>query len=248
VSNLRLLLSATLYATMLAALPVLAAGPAAAQAGGEAAAQDDDWVSYRDAYRQMIRFDKYGKPKHLIQQHYQVAPKDKSMSMDGVRLTLAGPSTRLNMALDGVGRATFPLLKSAYDDNARLVLNRKAGSYTMQPRISIVPRADGVYEAADLQAACEQALNYLRYIGRASMQDRKCIGVRFSYAQGTAESLVRFRSADQVQKEIAMVEGSAFPDDAAPLLRAATYRFSEWPEKGQVVTQSAPVAIAPVFD
>ena len=246
-NNLRLLLLATLCATLLAALPALAAAPAA-PAASEAAAPDGDWVSYRDAYRQMIRFDKYGKPKHLIQHHYQVAPRNGSVSLEGVRLTLVGSSTRLNMALDAVGRANFPLLKSAYDDNARLVLNRKADSYTLQPRISIIPRADGVYEAADLQAACDQALNYFRYVGRSSMQDRKCVGVRFSYAPGTTDSPVRFRGADQAQKEIAMTDGSAFPEDAAPLLRTATYRFSEWPEKGQVVTQSAPIAIAPVFD
>jgi hypothetical protein len=246
VNILRLLLPATLCATLLAALPAFAAAPAPTIS--EAAAQDGDWVSYRDAYRQMIRFDKYGKPKHLIQHHYQVAPKDRSVSLEGVRLTLVGPSTRLNLALDAVGRANFPLLKSAYDDNARLVLNRKAESYAMQPRISIIPRADGIYETADLQAACEQALNYFRYIGRSSMQDRKCVGVRFSYAHNTMDSPVRFRNTDQAQKEIAMADGSAFPEDAAPLLRTATYRFSEWPEKGQVMTQSAPIAIAPVFD
>ena len=30
---------------------------------------DGQWVSYRDAYRAMVIFEKYGKAKHLIQNH-----------------------------------------------------------------------------------------------------------------------------------------------------------------------------------
>ncbi|RYF05496.1 MAG: hypothetical protein EOO78_00995 [Oxalobacteraceae bacterium] len=50
---------ATLAAT---ALPLLlGAGQARAQL------QDGEWASYRDAYRAMVVFEKYGGPKHLLQ-------------------------------------------------------------------------------------------------------------------------------------------------------------------------------------
>lgn len=213
-------------------------------AGARAAdtVQDGEWMSYRDAYRQMIRFEKYGKPKQLIQQHLQVSPKDKGVSLDGVQLTLSGPATQLNLPLDAAGRAVFPFLKSAFDDNARLLLNRKAGGFLLQPRISITPRADGTYDVADLRGACEQALEYLRHAGKP-VQDRKCAGVRFSFARNVAEPVVKLRGASA---PLPVEDGSAFPDETGNTFRTITYRFTEG-EKGTLTTQGTPVAIVPDF-
>ena len=229
----------TLARAFLLAL-LLLTGAAGARAADEA--QDGEWISYRDAYRQMIRFEKYGKPKHLVQHHLQVVPKDKGVSLEGARLTLTGPSLQLNLPLDAAGRAVFPFLKSAYDDNARIVLNRKAGQYLLQPRISLAPRADGTYELGDLRAACEQALDYLRHAGRPGMQDKACSGVRFSYPRD-ASPVVRLRGAAQT---LAVEEAAAFADAAAPLFKTVSYRFGE-ADKGTLVTEAAPLAIAPEF-
>ncbi|MES2072703.1 MAG: hypothetical protein V4488_20250 [Pseudomonadota bacterium] len=212
--------------------------------------QGGDWISYRNAYKLMIRFEKYGKPKQFIQNHYQVLPKDKSVTMEGLSLTLNGKLTHLNLSLDAVGRAVFPLLKSAYDENAELNLNRKASLYVFQARVSIIARADGVYEAEDLQAACEQALNYLRYAGDISQGEKKCAGVRFSYAKNANDAAVKFRTTAQVLTQMPVREGSAFPDDAMSTnaFKTVTYRFADWPEHGQIITQSAPIAIAALFE
>jgi hypothetical protein len=213
----------------------------------EVAPSDVDWMSYRDAYRQMIRFEKYGKPKNLIQSHFQVVPRERGIALYGVQLTLAGTATQLNLPLDAVGRAVFPFVKSAYDDNARLALNRAAGLFRMQERISITPRADGVYEAAELRAACEQALDYLRYIGKPNMQDRRCVGVRFSFPRNAPEPPGRVRSADRAPAALTIEDAAPFPDEPAPLFKTTTLLFANWPEKSQVVIQNAPVAIAPLF-
>jgi hypothetical protein len=211
---------------------------------------DADWMSYRDAYRVMIRFEKYGKPKQLIQSHFRVVPKEESASLDGVRLTLASPSGSLNLLLDGAGRAAFPFLKSAFDDNARLQLNRSGNRYAMHQAVSIVPRADGIYEAADLQAACEQALAFLRDIGRPGMQDRKCAGVRFAYPRQSEDPAVSLRGADHGNPVLAVEEAPAFAGDAGPVFRTVTYRFMPRADKGstQVHTRQRPIAITPVFD
>ncbi|MDO8701604.1 MAG: hypothetical protein Q7J77_04185, partial [Undibacterium sp.] len=170
---------------ILAVLMLLAAGFAAAHAAvndtvNEAAsANDSEWFSYRDAYKAMLWFEKYGKPKHLIQNHYQISPKDKSVSMETVRLSLVSKSSRLNLPLDATGRTVLPMLKAAYDDNAELILNQKANQYQFRPRASIVIRTDGVYEAADLRAACEQLLAYQNYLGSDVSRGKKCTGVRF---------------------------------------------------------------------
>lgn len=209
-----------------------------------------DWMSYRDAYRAMIRFEKYGKPKQLIQSHFRVVPKEEGASLDGVRLTLASASGSLNLLLDGAGRAVFPFLKSAFDENARLQLNRSGNRYAMQQSVSIIPRADGIYEVADLQAACEQALTYLRDIGRPGMQDRKCVGVRFTYPRHADDPSVSVRGSEHRNALLPVEDAPAFTGDAGPVFRTVTYRFPLRADKGQgqVHTQQRPVVITAVFE
>jgi hypothetical protein len=42
------------------------------------AQEDSDWIAYRDAYRQMIWFEKYGKPKQFLQNQPRLRPRDKA--------------------------------------------------------------------------------------------------------------------------------------------------------------------------
>jgi hypothetical protein len=210
-----------------------------------AAPVDGAWVSYRDAYRAMVVFEKYGKPKHLIQQHFQVMPKEKSVSLDGLQLSLTGKNTSLNLPLDGTGRAVFPLLKAAYDDNAILVLNRASGQYQFRPRVSIVVRPDGVYESGDLRSACEQALAYQRSVD-PQLRAGRCVGVRFVFPAGTADAGVRVRKGEG--DALSTGDGPAFQGDASDSYRVVNYRFGGASEKGHVVTQSPPLAINPVYE
>jgi hypothetical protein len=219
---------------------LLGAGIAAGQA------QEDEWVSYRDAYRAMVVFEKYGRPKHLIQNHFQVMPREKGVATDGLRLALNGKSTRLNLPLDALGRAVFPLLKSAYDENAALVLNRKVSQYVLRPRVSVLVRPDGVYEAAELRAACDQALNFARYAD-ASARSLSCAGVRFGFARKGGAAAVRVRDGEPAAA-LPVGEGVIFPDDPDDGFRTVLYRFADTPARGQVVTQDAPLAIAPLFE
>jgi len=151
------------------------------------AQEETDWIAYRDAYRQMIWFEKYGKPKQFLQNHFRLRPRDKSVSMDGLRLALNSKTAQVSLALDALGRAVLPFSKAAYDDNAELVINRKAGQFKAGPWVSIVTRADGVYAAADLRAACEQLLAYLRHGGEAG--GKRCVGVQFTYSKNDAAQL-----------------------------------------------------------
>lgn len=206
-------------------------------------AHEGDWVSYRDAYRAMVMFEKYGKAKHLIQNQFQVMAKDRNAAPDGLRLSLQGKSTNLNLPLDATGRTVFPLLKSAWDENAALVLNGKAGQYVFRPRVSIVARPDGVYDVADLRAACEQALAYQQYVD-AALRASRCVGVRFVFAKGMADPGVRIR---QGTASLPALDGAAFQGDSYDGFRVVHYRF-EPGDKAQVVTQNAPLAINPVYE
>ena len=210
-----------------------------------AAPQATAVLSYRDAYRAMVVFEKYGKPKQLIQNHLQVVPRDKGASLDGVQLSVSGKLTQINLPLDSVGRAVFPLLKAAYDENAALVLNRDAAQFTLRARVSITPRADGVYELADLRAACEQVLAFQRYAD-PSRQSGQCVGVRLAFAAQPGEPKVRLRKGEGEALALPVSEGSAFADDGGVRLRVVDVRFDA--ARGQVLSAAMPVAIGATIE
>lgn len=137
---------------------LLAAGSAGAQAHAE------DAVSYRDAYRAMVQFEKYGGPKNLLVSQLQVLPKERGALAEGLQLLLSGRSTQLSLPLDLLGRTVFPLQKAAYDDNAALSLSRKGLGFVLRPQVSIAVRPDGVYDVLELRAGCAQALGFARYV------------------------------------------------------------------------------------
>ncbi len=202
-------------------------------------------LSYRDAYRAMVVFEKYGKPKNLIQHHLQVMPREKSVNLDGVQLTLEGKGTQLNLPLDPAGRAVFPLLKAAYDENAALVLNRPAGQFQLRARASIAVRPDGVYDLSDLRAACEQVLAYQRYANTVPGA-RQCVGVRMAFARKGGEPNVRLRKTEGTAAALPASDGSAFSDDPNDSFRVVDVRFDG--ARGQVLSATVPVAIAAAFE
>lgn len=227
------------------------AGVAMLAAAGTALAQspDADWISYRDAYRTMVVFEKYGKPKNLLQHHLQASPRDKSAAVDGLKMRLVGKTTQLELPLDAAGRAVFPLLKAAYDENAVLALNQKTSGFVLRSRVSIAPRADGVYDIAELRAACEQALSWQRYVDASQYGARKCGGVRFVFAKKGGDAVVKVRKSTTDMQQLPVADGAAFAEDAnTDAFKTVTVRFADWPATGQVMTQSTPVVIAPLFD
>ena len=233
-------------------------GPAKAASDGPHA--EVSWFSYRDTYRSMIRFEKYGKPKQFIENRLQVVPNEANAAYpangapgarEEMHLALEGKSVHLNLPLDGLGRTVFPLLKAAYDDNAELIVNRPTGSVSLTPRVSIISRADGVYDAADLRAACSQVLQYMDYANLPGA-NKHCAGVQFIYVRDGATVSVNFKSADQKQSALLFGEGKPFADDtkgeSGSSYRIATFRFANWPDKGQIVTNSMPLAVTALLE
>jgi hypothetical protein len=204
-----------------------------------------EWVSYRDAYRAMVVFEKYGGPKTYLQSQLQVAPQDKAAPFDTLQLTLAGKTNQVNLPLDPLGRTAFPLLKAAYDENVALVLSRRI-AFTVRPRISIALQADGVYEDAELRTACEQALGFARY-GDGSLRHRQCGGVRFVFAKRAGEAGVRLLRADGSDVALAVAGGVAFQGDLDETFPTVLYRFGG-AERAQLITAHPPLAIVPLFD
>ena len=214
--------------------------------GASAPASAAEWVSYRDAYRAMVVFEKYGGPKNAIQSHLQVAPLAPDVSLEGAQLTLAGKATQVNLPLDPLGRTSFPLLKAAYDENAALVLDRKIGAFVVRPRVSLLPQADGIYNEAELRAGCEQALGFARYVD-ASLRARQCGGVRFVFAKRSVGVAVRLHRAGAADQLLPLVNGVAFQGDADDTFPTVVYRFAG-AERAQVISANLPLAIVPLFE
>lgn len=204
-----------------------------------------EWVSYRDAYRAMVVFDKYGGPKNLLHNYLQVLPRTRGMLEDGVSLLIKGKTLQTSLALDALGRTTLPLLKAAYDENAVLAPNRALGGFTVRPRIALALRADGSYEAAELRAACEQALGFARH-GDASARSLGCVGVRLVFSKKSAEPGARVR-AGSAETVLPVTRAAAFAGDIDEDFPVVTYRFGP-SDAAQVVTYNAPLAIVPLFE
>lgn len=204
-----------------------------------------EWVNYRDAYRAMVLFDKYGGPKNLLQNHLQVLPREKGALGQGAQLLMKGRTVQTGLALDALGRTTLPLLKAAYDENAVLAPNRPLGGFTVRPRVSLALRADGAYDVADLRAACEQALGYARYADNTA-RGRQCVGVRLVFPGNGEAASVRLR-AGGAEQALPTTHGAAFAGDADDGFALVTYRFGAQPA-GEIVTYNAPLAIVPLFE
>jgi hypothetical protein len=110
--------------------------------------------------------------------------------------------------------------------------------------VSIAVRPDGVYDMAELRAACAQALGFARYVD-AAQRARHCAGVRFVFPKNS-DGGARLRRPDSHEQVLPLTSGPAGgPDEGFP---AVTYRFLGADERGQVATYNAPLAILPIFE
>lgn len=236
-------------ATLSAAILLSSALQANAQSGDEVVRpRDAEWMSYRDAYRSMLWFEKYGKPKNLIQYSLQVIPKDKTANTDNLRLHLLSKSIHVDLPLDALGRTPLPLLKAAYDENAEIVLNQKTGSANFRFRISLATRADGIYEVADLRHACEQALAFQSYIEPNLMQGKKCVGIRLGFSKRDSIAMVEIKSANQNTLAIGIYDNTAMWTDTAATLRTSSFLFSQQVEKAQLITRTSPLVMTAIIE
>jgi hypothetical protein len=233
----------------LSALVLYAFGAMAfAQTGDSVEFKDGAWLSYRDSYHKMISFEKYSGAKQFLQNNIRVAVIDKKSTLDGVRLTLDGKKTHLNLPLDPVGRAVFPMLKAAYDENAELRVNRNDSVVKFEYRISITTRPDGIYEIADLQTACDQALHYLRYQDFLHYSMKHCVGVKFAYGKDQNEISLKVKNNDLLSAALPVTEGSVFSDDSYNAFKVAVFKFAANAGAGQIISNDVPLAITAMFE
>lgn len=223
------------------------------------AKRDAEWASYRHGYKAASMFEKHTRSRPLIQAHMQIVPRIPGKSLADLRLQLAGASVTLEIPVDPIGRATLPMLKQAYDEDAVLRLNRQQGHYRFSGRYSIREKDSGVYDAAELRAACEQLLAAQRESGsRFRLMGKKCVGVRFIYPPAKVGAAVVFRDARDARDAggqggkgggpIAAADAEPFAGVPIGLYKVALYRFDAWPAQGEIVAEQRPLAISTLYE
>jgi hypothetical protein len=211
--------------------------------------RDAEWGSYRQGYQAVRQFERITRTRPLIQAHMQIQPLREDVSLAGVQVELAGETTRIPIALDGVGRATIPMLRQAYDEDALLRLNRRKGNYRISGLFTIRERDDGRYGAAELRAACEQMLSAQREAGnRFTLLGKQCAGVKFIYALGDSAAAVDVLDGGAVKGSLAGALEAPFTLPPVPTrYRVLTYRFADWPPEGTLAAHTRPVAISALY-
>src|SRR5476651_652 len=66
--------------------------------------RDAEWSSYRRAYGAAAFFERFTRTRPLIQAQMQVRPIAPDASLAGLRLTIEGKATHLDIAVDAIGR------------------------------------------------------------------------------------------------------------------------------------------------
>lgn len=210
---------------------------------------DAEWHSYRHAYKAASFFAPYVAKRPLIQAHLQIRPLAPETPMDGLRLQLQGERTNMEIAVDALGRATLPMLKQAFDEDAVLRLNRRKGHYQFSGRYSIRTREDGVYPLAMLREACEQLISAQRASGyRLRLLGKDCKGIKFIYAPGDSSAAVEVRREGAAPQRIAGQPGLPFENRSMGLYQVATVRLADWPAGAQVVPLPGLLGIGTVYE
>lgn len=213
------------------------------------AVRDSEWASYRHAYKTAAFFATFTRSRPLIQAQMQIRPLSPEAPLDGLKLHLAGDTTSVDIDVDGIGRADIPLSKAAYDEDAVLRLNRQKGAYYFSGRYSIREHADGVYQLAELRAACEQLISAQRASGyRLRLIGKSCAGVKFSYPAGDDAAVVEVRGEDGTLLPVGVSDGHPFEDNSMGTYKVAVLRFADLPQQGSVLTRARPLAIGTVYE
>jgi hypothetical protein len=243
-----------LFAPVLAAILACAGAPCAADEAEPprvhvTAERDAEWHSYRHAYKAAAFFSAFTRTRPLIQAHMQIRPLDQDAPLDGLTIRLVGERTDIVLPVDALGRATLPLLKEPYQDDAVLRLNRGKGIYYFSGRYSVRERDDGRYQTSELRAACDQLLSAQRESGyRIRLIGKRCAGVRFVYPLSDTESPVSLQVPGAAPAVLPLVDGQPFEGRSIGNYKIAIYRFADWPAQGLLTAARRPLAIGTVYD
>lgn len=210
------------------------------------------WISYRDAYKEMLWFEKYGGPKHFLQSKLQITYQNSSNQTIKLRLRLVGKTINLSLPLDAMNRTSLPFIKNAYDENAELILTSPSDQHISKIKfksgISFHLRTDGIYEVGDLVQACKQALQFQNFLSATLNRKKECRGVKIIYPDNENMINVKFKLDQSTDKAITINEEQSSLEGSSIKLKSVSFLFNQATEKSQIITKTMPIAIIPISE
>lgn len=209
--------------------------------------QTEEWISYRSAYKLMLQFEKYGKPKHLLQNHLQLLNNQAQPFAEG-QLSLQAKTLQMSLQVDALGRVRLPLLKLAYDENAELRLATQNQGLQLRLSLALALPYEGHYEASQLKSACEQALNFYVSVGDRRGVQKRCSGIVMVYPQNLKVIPPYLKFENGQLSVLTNAENVPNLEAGVKLQFAYFVKFSGLNDKTQVVSHHAPLAVFPVME
>jgi hypothetical protein len=208
--------------------------------------KDPQWMSYRLAYRALEWHESYSKPKNFIRLSFQLWPKEEDTTLNNLHLKLIGDHTNIELELDEGLQISIPKLKSAYEDNAEFLINRRAGSFYFQNTGSINLNLNGIYPVKDLRIACDQLLTYLRdarTIFRLQTIGKKCTGVTFAFGATIEAPKLALHNE---QNEI--IPLNTIKPSPKKLGKNVEFKFLLGNSEGEIIAYDLPITINGIYE
>ncbi|MEO7581118.1 MAG: hypothetical protein ABIT83_26225 [Massilia sp.] len=89
--------------------------------------------------------------------YFRIVKTRPTVSFVGLQAELVGPTLRLPLQVDGVGKLTVERNEAALADRASLIVNRRKDAVTLQPAVISAGLAPGVRRLGDLRLQCQVA-------------------------------------------------------------------------------------------
>lgn len=207
--------------------------------------RDPQWMSYRDAYRALQQFVKYDQAKDLVRTSFVVSAYIPASVSTPLKVSLVSASLNEDLPVSEDSMVQLPVNRQAYDEDAQIRSNRKAGTHRFQFVASIALRTDGTYTDSYLQSACRQQFDFVRQVNitaRLQTIGKRCQGVIFLFpAAGTAGDAA---GSAPVQINGGVAETAS--KDAR--YRSYEYRFGALPDGQAIHTNTAPIFIKGLYE
>ncbi len=207
----------------------------------------EEWISYRSAYKVMLQFEKYGKPKHLLQSHLQLL-NGQGQAVSETQFNLQAKTFQMNLQIDPLGRVRLPLLKTAYDENAELRLAGPVQGLHLRLSLALSLPYDGHFELSQLKLACEQALNFYLSVNDKRALSKRCQAILLVYPANIKMPAPQLKNESGAITSLTAVEQASLLDQGLKGLSAYWVKFSNFHEKSQIISQQAPLAVLPHFE
>lgn len=117
--------------------------------------RDPELKSYRHMLAGLDAFEKHHSLAPKADLRFLLRPQQPDVSLEGIRLSITGKDTDIDLPVDAQGMFSLPRSQPAADEDAAMVVNRKKGSFRWAPSVHSPGVPEGARRLGDLRLECE---------------------------------------------------------------------------------------------